>query len=152
MNLRNTRPVVTLFAMLCAGAGMFAASAQAPADPSRSSGPPQEAPQRDTAQRDTPTCFVVKFRVKPGRNAAFEQAFREMQASVREHEPGNIYYDFFRVDQDPQTYVIIERYKDAAAIREHGRAAHTRKLMTALKEMLDGPPDALRLDLVSAKN
>jgi quinol monooxygenase YgiN len=98
-----------------------------------------------------PTTFVVKFKVKPGMNAAFEKAFIEMQAGVRAHEPGNVYYDFFVMDQDPQTYVIVERYRDAAALSAHGQSEHGKKLFATLRDLTDGPPDVQRLVLLSAK-
>lgn len=96
------------------------------------------------------TALVVKFKVKPGQNAAFEKAFRDMQAAMRDNEPGNLYYDLYR-DTDPQTYVILEHYKDAAAVAAHGKSAHAQKLIAALKDVLDGRPEAQRLVLVSAK-
>jgi quinol monooxygenase YgiN len=98
-----------------------------------------------------PTTFVVKFKVKPGMNAAFEKAFIEMQAGVRAHEPGNVYYDFFVMDQDPQVYVIVERYRDAAALSAHGQSEHGKKLFATLRDLTDGPPDVQRLVLISAK-
>lgn len=98
-----------------------------------------------------PTTFVVKFKVKPGMNAAFEKAFIEMQAGVRAHEPGNVYYDFFVMDQDPQAYVVVERYRDAAALSAHGQSEHGKKLFATLRDLTDGPPDVQRLVLISAK-
>lgn len=105
----------------------------------------------EAASKSAPTTFVVKFRVKPGRNAEFEKAFLEMQAGVRAHEPGNVYYDFFRLNDDPQTYVIVERYVDEAAVAAHGRSEHAKKMLAEIRELLDGPPEAMRLVLISAK-
>ena len=84
-------------------------------------------------------------------NAAFEKAFAEMQKGVAASEPGNLYYDLYRIDQDPQTYVILEHYKDQAAITAHGKSPHAQKLIATLKDLLDGPPEATRLVLVSSK-
>ena len=117
-------------------------------------GTPARAPAPGTgpnAQKPMPTTFVVKFKVKPGTNAAFEKAFIEMQAGVRAHEPGNVYYDFFVTDQDPQTYVIVERYRDAAALSAHGQSEYGKKLFATLRDLTDGPPDVQRLVLISAK-
>jgi len=97
------------------------------------------------------TTMVVTFKVKPGKNEAFEKAFVDMQKSVKANEPGNINYDFYHDSKDPQSYVIIERYKDAAAITAHGQSDHGKKLIAALGDMLDGRPDAMRLVLISAK-
>ena len=119
---------------------VICAQAQAPAGspPAAASGPPV-------------TTMVVTFKVKPGKNEAFEKAFLDMQKSVKANEPGNINYDFYHDSKDPQSYVIIERYKDAAAITAHGQSDHGKKLIAALGDMLDGRPDAMRLVLISAK-
>jgi quinol monooxygenase YgiN len=101
--------------------------------------------------KDTPTALVVKFHVKPGQNAAFEKAFAEAQAGVRANEPGNLYYDLYRIPQEPQTYVILEHYRDQAAVSAHGSSAHVQKLFAALRDVLDGAPDVQRLVLVSSK-
>jgi quinol monooxygenase YgiN len=98
-----------------------------------------------------PTTFVVQFKVKAGKNADFERVFRETQNSVRDHEPGNIYYDFYVDQKDPQLYVIVERYKDAAATAAHGQSEHARKMIAALRDMLDAPVNAQRLILISSK-
>ncbi|HVY81883.1 MAG TPA: putative quinol monooxygenase [Steroidobacteraceae bacterium] len=101
--------------------------------------------------RGTPTTMVVKFRVKAGKNAEFEKAFREMQDGVRAHEPGNVYYDFFVDSNDPQLYVIVERYKDADAVAAHGKSEHAKKMIATIRDLMDGPIEAERLILISAK-
>jgi len=118
--------------------------AQAP-----SSSAPGPAPA--AAPQSMPSAFVVKFKVKSGKNADFEKAFKEMQAGVRAREPGNLYYDLYVSDHDPQSYVIVEHYKDQAAIAAHGKSEHGRKLFAELKDLLDGPPEVQRLILVSSK-
>jgi quinol monooxygenase YgiN len=97
------------------------------------------------------TCFFVKFKARPGKSAALEAAFKEMQAGVRAHEPGNVQYDFFVEAGDPQTYVIIERYRDQAAVQAHGASEYGKKLMAQLADLMDGRPQADRLVLISAK-
>jgi len=127
-------------APLCAQAQTPATTPPAPASaaaPTANAGP-------------APTAFVVKIKIKPGQNEAFEKIFRETQAGVRANEPGNLYYDLYR-DTDPQTYVVLEHYKDAAAVDAHGKSPHVQKMIAALREMLDGRPEAQRLVLVSAK-
>jgi quinol monooxygenase YgiN len=109
------------------------------------------APAAAAANATPPTTFVVKFRVKAGKNAEFEKIFKEAQKGVHDNEPGNVYYDFFVDQKDPQLYVIVERYKDAAAIAAHGQGEHTKKMSAAIRELLDGPVDAQRLVLISAK-
>jgi quinol monooxygenase YgiN len=137
------RIISVSLALLC----IVTAYAQPPASHAPAAG--ATAAPADTGEK--PSAFVVKFKVKPGMNAAFEKAFAEMEKGVAAAEPGNLYYDLYRVDQDPQTYVILEHYKDQAAITAHGQSGHAKKLIATLKDLLDGAPDATRLVLVSSK-
>ncbi|MGH3631036.1 MAG: putative quinol monooxygenase [Sciscionella sp.] len=96
-----------------------------------------------------PTAFVVSFKVKPGKNAAFVKVFKAMQAKMRAREPGCLYYDLYLSGHDPQTYVLIEHYKSPAAVATHGKSQEGQQLIAGLKGLLDGPPKAMRLKLVS---
>jgi quinol monooxygenase YgiN len=140
VNYRRFGAPLALCLALSAATLLSGANAQAPAQspsgPAASNGPP-------------PTCFVVKFKVKAGQNAAFEKMFRDVEASVRDNEPGNVEYYLYRDAQDPQTYVVVEHYKDAAAVRAHGQSA--RKLFTNMGSLTEGRPDAMRLVFVSSK-
>src|SRR5262245_26107534 len=80
-------------------------------------GQPPSAPASGAGAGPSPTAnaFVIRFKVKPGKNADFEKAISEMMVGVRKKEPGNVYCDLLNTAQDPQTYVIIERYKTVAA-------------------------------------
>ena len=103
------------------------------------------------AQTAAPTGLFVKFRVKPGKNTEFEAAFRQMQKSMREKEPGNLYYDLFVTPEDPQLYVILERYRDAAAVTAHNQTDHIRKVLAELRDLMAAPIEAQRLIFVSSK-
>jgi quinol monooxygenase YgiN len=97
------------------------------------------------------TTFVVRFKIKPGRNAEFEKIMTKLQGQLRTSEPGNIYYDLYLPAADSQTYVLIEHYKDADAVKAHGKDPNTQAMATAIKDLLDGAPAAERLILVSSK-
>jgi quinol monooxygenase YgiN len=114
------------------------ANAQTPAGSAPASGP-------------APTTFVVKFKIKPGRNAEFEKIMAALQSQLPAAEPGNVYYDLYLPSADSQTYVLIEHYRDAAAVQAHGKDPNTQKMAAAIKDLLDGPPSADRLILVSSK-
>ena len=45
-----------------------------------------------------------------------------MRDQVREHEPGVLYYNFAKSVRDPDTYVVIEVYRDEAAHSAHMEA------------------------------
>jgi quinol monooxygenase YgiN len=138
------RIVSLSLALLC----IATAHAQAPASPA-----PAGAAQTGAADAgEKPTAFVVKFKVKPGMNDAFEKAFAAMERGVASSEPGNVSYDLYRVPQDPQSYVIVEHYKDPAAVSAHGKSAHGRKLIADLKDLTDGRPEVMTLVWVSGKH
>jgi quinol monooxygenase YgiN len=98
-----------------------------------------------------PTTFVVRFKIKAGRNADFENIMKKLQGQLAASEPGNIHYDLYLPAVDSQTYVLIEHYKDADAVKAHGKDPNTQAMATAIKDLLDGPPAAERLILVSSK-
>jgi quinol monooxygenase YgiN len=140
VNYRRFGAPLALCLALSAATLLPGANAQAPAqNPSASAagnGPP-------------PTCFVVKFKVKAGQNAAFEKMFLGAEASVRNNEPGNVQYDLYRDAQDPQMYVVIEHYKDAAAVRAHRQSLG--KVFANLGSLTEGRPSAMGLVFVSSK-
>jgi quinol monooxygenase YgiN len=122
---------------LCAAANAQAPNAGAPA-PAAAAGP-------------APTTFVVRFKIKPGKNADFEKVMATLQAALPKSEPGNIYYDLYLPSADSQTYVLIEHYRNADAVTAHGKDPNTQQMASAIKDLLDGPPSAERLILVSSK-
>jgi len=109
------------------------------------------APGGAAAPAGNATAMVVTFKVKPGMNEAFEKAFHDMEKGVAGSEPGNVTYDLFHLVGDPQTYVVFEHYKNPAAVAAHGKSEHGKKLLAALKGLLDGRPEAMRLEFVSSK-
>ncbi len=139
MNMRRTAVILGL-GLLPMGLSFSQAPAPVPA--------PRPAAAAANPQALT---LVVKFKARAGKNAEMEAAFREMQAAVCANEPGNEQYDFFVMRNDPQTYVIIERYKDQAAMQAHGGSEHGRKLIAQLRDLTDGAAQADRMVLISAK-
>jgi quinol monooxygenase YgiN len=115
-------------------------------------GQPPSAPASGAVAGPVATAYYIKFKVTPGKNADFEKAISEMMLGVRQKEPGNVYCDLLHLPQDPQTYVIIERYKDVEASRAHVESEYIKKLGAALKSgLLDGPPEAQELVFVRSK-
>ena len=76
---------------------------------------------------------VVTQKVKPGIEAQVEALLREMAAETLAKDAGCLRYEWYR-GAAPQTYVLIERWTDGAAVQAHLRAPH----MAAIFEKL-GP-------------
>jgi len=117
-------------------------------------GQPPSAPASGASAGPSPTAnaFVIRFKVKPGKNADFEKAVGEMMVGVRKKEPANIYCDLLHLAQDPQRYVIIERYKTVEASKAHVDSEYVKKLGDALSDdLLDGPPELQDLVFMHSK-
>lgn len=105
-------------------------------------------PPARPANADT---MVVKFKAKPGKSAEMKAFWLEMQKEVAHSEPGNVQYDLLVMAGDPDVYVIIERYKDAAAVATHGQSDKAKAMFAKLGELMEGAPQADYLQLVSPK-
>jgi quinol monooxygenase YgiN len=106
-------------------------------------GPPARPANTDT--------MVVKFKAKPGKSEEMKAFWLEMQKEVAHSEPGNVQYDLLVMASDPTVYVIIEHYKDAAAVAAHGQSEKAKAMFAKLRELMDGAPTADYMQLISSK-
>lgn len=95
--------------------------------------------------------MVVKFRAKPGKSEEMKAFWLEMQKEVVRSEPGAVQYDLLVMAGDPEVYVIIERYKDAAAVAAHGQSERAKAMFAKLGELMEGAPQADYMKLISPK-
>jgi quinol monooxygenase YgiN len=110
---------------------------------------PQAArPPARPANTDT---MVVKFRAKPGKSEEMKAFWLEMQKEVARSEPGNVQYDLLVMADNPEVYVIIERYKDTAAVDAHGKSEKAQAMFAKLRELMEGAPQADYMRLISPK-
>lgn len=84
--------------------------------------------------------IVAHLKVKAGKEADFEAAFRELQAAVKKNEPGALLYEVFKSKSDPTTYVVMEQYRSDADLAAHGKTPHMAAAGPKLGAVLDGPP------------
>ncbi len=111
-----------------------------------------DAPAGKPAPRPANTnTMVVKFKAKPGKSEEMKAFWLEMQKEVAKSEPGNVQYDLLVMAGDPDVYVIIERYKDAAAVAAHGQSEKAKAMFAKLGALIDGAPQADYLQLISSK-
>jgi quinol monooxygenase YgiN len=133
--------ILTAAALFTLALPVMAAEPQAPG---------AQAPRPAARPANTNT-MVVKFKAKPGKSEEMKKFWLDMQKEVVKSEPGNVQYDLLVMAGDPDVYVIIERYKDAAAVAAHGQSAQAKAMFAKLGELMDGPPQADYLQLVSSK-
>ncbi len=82
---------------------------------------------------------TVHIKAKPGREADFEAAAKEMIEAVRANEPGALFYSLFKTDQ-PGDYYFMERWADQAALDAHMTAAHVEDISPRFMDCVDGDP------------
>jgi len=63
--------------------------------------------------------FIARMTVRRENAAAYEALVTKVRDLTRANEPGVAYYDFARSADDPESYVVIEVYRDAEAHALH---------------------------------
>jgi quinol monooxygenase YgiN len=92
--------------------------------------------------------IVATLKVQDGKNAEFEGIFRDLAEKVRANEPGNLMYQLTKSRADPNTYKVLELYKDQAALDLHGGTEYFRAAGPKLGPCLGGRPEIEYLDAV----
>ena len=92
--------------------------------------------------------IVATLKIQDGKNAEFEAASREHMANVKANEPGNLAYHFVKSRSDPNTYKVLELYKDEAALQAHRDAAHQREFGGKVGPLMGGRPEIELLDSI----
>jgi len=91
---------------------------------------------------------VAILRAKPDKTDEFERLFMELAAEVRANESGNIAYQLCRSRTEPNTYKVLELYRDEAALEAHRASEHFRTAGPGLGGVLQGRPEIELLDAV----
>jgi quinol monooxygenase YgiN len=84
--------------------------------------------------------IVATIKVKPGMEAEFETEAKVLVAKVNAGEPGCKLYTLCR-SQTPNTYVMLERYVDQAAIDFHRGTNHYKEVGAKIGKYMDGRVD-----------
>ncbi len=90
--------------------------------------------------------IVATLKIQDGKNAEFEAIANEHAANVKANEPGNVGYSFVKSRTDPNTYKVLEFYKDEAAVQAHRDAAHQREFGGKVGPLMGGRPEIELLD------
>ncbi|PRS06208.1 antibiotic biosynthesis monooxygenase [Bacillus atrophaeus] len=62
-------------------------------------------------------------------------------------EEGNVQYDLFEKVGEENTFVMLEQWKDEAAMKFHNETAHFQGFVAKGKEFLSAPLDVFRTEL-----
>ncbi len=86
----------------------------------------------------------VNVVVKSGTAAAFEAATR-VNARHSRAEPGVVRFDFLQHQDDPDRFVLIEIYRDAAAAAAHKETDHYAVWRDTVADMMAEPRSSIKL-------
>lgn len=71
----------------------------------------------------TPLTLIATLTARDGQAAAIEAGLHQLVEPSRA-EPGCLQYDLHRHQDTPRVFVMIEQWRDAAALEEHRQSAH----------------------------
>lgn len=83
--------------------------------------------------------FIARMKVEEGREEEFIRLAKALTEKVRENEPGTLYYEFFRLRDEPRGFAVFEKFTDEAAEEAHRNTPHFEELAAPLVDCLDGP-------------
>jgi len=94
---------------------------------------------------------IATLKVKPGNEAAFERAARDMITHVKANEPGTLTYLLHRSSGDPTEFVFYETYADQEAFATHGGSEQMKKFFGVAGGLLDGRPEIKMYEQIDGK-
>ena len=90
--------------------------------------------------------IIATLKVQDGKGPEFEGVFNGLAEQVRANEPGNRLYQLTKSRADPNTYKVLEGYKDADAVAAHSASDHYKALGPKIGPCLAGRPEVELLD------
>ena len=90
--------------------------------------------------------IVATIKVQEGKNAEFEAVFTDLAAQVRANEKGNLAYQLTKSRTDPNTYKVLELYKDQDSLTHHGGTDYFKAAGPKMGPCLAGRPEIELLD------
>jgi len=79
---------------------------------------------------------VARVTLHPGKAEKYEATCRALFPQVRAAEPGVVFYNAGRSRDEPDTYRVIEVYRDQPAMDEHIQSKFVSASMPALQDCI----------------
>ncbi len=84
--------------------------------------------------------IVARLPIKEGKMDEAVQAFKELMVQVAKEE-GTLSYTLNRAQANPNTLVVLERYKDKAALDFHSGTPYFKAFFGKSREFIGGKPE-----------
>ncbi|MBW8754245.1 MAG: antibiotic biosynthesis monooxygenase [Sphingomonadales bacterium] len=85
--------------------------------------------------------FIARMRVKSENAAAFEALMTHVTEMTRTQEPGVSYYAWSKGVDEPDTYLVVEVYRDVAAQAAHMATEWVKSSLPESALLIEGKPD-----------
>jgi quinol monooxygenase YgiN len=82
--------------------------------------------------------FIAHLKVTAENGPAFEALMTHVRDMTRRHESGVAYYDFGKSVDEPDTYVVIEVYRDASAHMAHMKTDWVIESIPQSRRLIEG--------------
>ena len=92
--------------------------------------------------------IIAKIPLQEGKAAEFTEVFKEMAESVATEE-GNLLYSLNFAGNEPNTAVIMERYKDQAALTAHSQSDHYKAFGGKVRDLVAGRAEIALMEEVA---
>jgi quinol monooxygenase YgiN len=89
--------------------------------------------------------IAVTFPVRPERTDEWLHLVDEFTRAVRT-EPGNLFFEWSRSLEEPNTFVLLEAFRDADAGRAHVESEHFRKAIGSMPDLVAATPRIINVD------
>jgi quinol monooxygenase YgiN len=89
---------------------------------------------------------IATLKIQDGKAQEFETFFTELAKQVRANEPGNLAYQLTKSRTEPNTYKVLELYKDQDALTHHGGTEYFKAAGPKFAGVLGGRPEIEYLD------
>ena len=127
----------SLFAVPVAALVLFAVPA--PAGAADEENPVVKLIKSKVKDEKKPFAILVTFKVKPGNEKKFEEAFAPALAATRK-EPGCVAYYLNRDTEQASNYVMYEQFKGIPGLEAHLKEKHTQTLLATVIPLCEGDP------------
>jgi quinol monooxygenase YgiN len=81
--------------------------------------------------------LVVRFVLREGREAEFDELMARTVAAISAHEPGTLIYTVHKVADEPRVRIFYELYTNRAAFEAHEQQPHTRTFLDAREQYVE---------------
>ncbi|MCU1615488.1 MAG: uncharacterized protein JWO98_3028 [Frankiales bacterium] len=90
--------------------------------------------------------IAVKFPVRRERAAEWLELVEEFTQAVRAEE-GNLFFEWSRSVEEPNTFVLLEGFRDAEAGQAHVRTEHFQKAIGWMPDVVSATPQIISVDV-----